>query len=112
MSNAPSSQMAGEGGINVSVIIAAYNAAETIVETLSSLCAQTHTGWQAIVVDDGSSDTTAACVQGLAVYDPRIRLVTQERMGVSAARNKGITVALCRLAAVPGCRRLACTAPP
>ena len=93
MSNAPSNQVADEGGINVSVIIAAYNAAETVAETLSSVRAQTHTGWQAIVVDDGSSDDTVACVQRLAADDPRIRLVTQERMGVSAARNKGITVA-------------------
>ena len=54
---------------------------------------QTHTGWQAIVVDDGSSDDTVACVQGLTADDPRIRLVTQERLGVSAARNKGMTVA-------------------
>ena len=95
MSNAPSSQVAGKGGINVLVIIAAYNAAETVVETLSSLRAKTHTGWQDIVVDDGSIDTTAACVQGLAAHDPRLRLVTQERMGVSASRNKGITVAHC-----------------
>ena len=93
MSNTPSNQVADEGGINVSVIIAAYNAAETIAETLSSVRDQIHTGWQAIVVDDGSSDDTVACVQGLAADDPRIRLVTQERMGVSAARNKGMTVA-------------------
>jgi peptidoglycan/xylan/chitin deacetylase (PgdA/CDA1 family)/2-polyprenyl-3-methyl-5-hydroxy-6-metoxy-1,4-benzoquinol methylase len=93
VSNILSRQLAGEGGINVSIIIAAYNATETVVETLCSLRAQNHTGWQAIVVDDGSSDTTTACVQGLAACDPRIRLVTQERTGVSAARNKGLAVA-------------------
>jgi peptidoglycan/xylan/chitin deacetylase (PgdA/CDA1 family) len=59
---------------------------------LASLRAQTYTGWQAVVVDDGSNDATAACVGGVAADDPRIHLVTQERMGVSAARNKGITV--------------------
>jgi glycosyltransferase involved in cell wall biosynthesis len=92
VSNASSSQVADEGGISVSVIIAVYNAAETVAETLSSLRPQTHTRWQAIVVDDASSDDTVACVQRLAVDDSRIRLVTQKRMGVSAARNKGIGV--------------------
>ncbi len=46
--------------MNVSVIIPAHNAANTIAETLESLQAQTFSGWEAIIVDDGSSDRTAA----------------------------------------------------
>ena len=83
----------GEICMNVSVIIPAYNAAGTIAETLTSLRAQTYEGWEAIVVDDGSSDETAAIVQGIAQQDPRIRIVNQARMGVSAARNRGISLA-------------------
>jgi glycosyltransferase involved in cell wall biosynthesis len=44
--------------IDISVIIPAYNAAATLAATLDSLCAQTFNEWEAIVVDDGSSDET------------------------------------------------------
>ena len=54
----------GEICMNVSVIIPAHNAAGTIAETLASLRAQTSERWEAIVVDDGSSDQTAAIAQG------------------------------------------------
>ena len=67
--------------MNVSVVIPAYNAAGTIAETLTSLRAQTYEGWEAIVVNDGSSDQTAAIVQGIAQQDARIRVVNQARMG-------------------------------
>ncbi|MBE7443833.1 MAG: glycosyltransferase [Planctomycetia bacterium] len=46
--------------MNVSVIIPAHNAAETLSETLESLLAQTYRYWEGIVVNDGSSDETDA----------------------------------------------------
>jgi peptidoglycan/xylan/chitin deacetylase (PgdA/CDA1 family) len=85
--------VAGESGLNVSVIIPTYNAAETVAETFASLRAQTHGGWEAVIVDDGSDDDTVAHIQSLSAHDARIRLITQRRMGVSAARNTGINAA-------------------
>lgn len=74
----------------VSVIIPAYNAARTIGETLLSVRSQTHRRLEILVIDDGSTDTTADIVREHAVLDPRIRLVQRENGGVAAARNQGI----------------------
>ena len=79
--------------MNISVIIPAWNAAETIAETLESLLAQTYSSWEAIVVDDGSSDETAAIAASFAERDARIRVISQPQGGVSAARNAGIALA-------------------
>ena len=76
--------------MNVSVVIPAYNAAETIADTLSSLCAQLFVNWEAIVVDDGSIDATAAVVESFVERDSRFRLIRQPQSGVSAARNAGV----------------------
>jgi peptidoglycan/xylan/chitin deacetylase (PgdA/CDA1 family)/GT2 family glycosyltransferase len=77
----------------VSVVIAAHDAAGTLGETLASLAAQTFPGWEAVVVDDGSTDGTAALVARWAARERRVRLVRRPRGGVSAARNAGIDVA-------------------
>lgn len=79
--------------MNVSIVMAAYNAAATIQATLDSVLAQTHDGWEAIVVDDGSTDDTRMIVERAAKADPRIRLASQPHRGVSAARNAGIAAA-------------------
>jgi 2-polyprenyl-3-methyl-5-hydroxy-6-metoxy-1,4-benzoquinol methylase len=79
--------------MNVSVIIPAHNAADTLAETLESLRAQTFTDWEAIVVDDGSTDETVAIATSFARKDSRIRITSQTKMGVSTARNKGISLA-------------------
>jgi glycosyltransferase involved in cell wall biosynthesis len=76
--------------MNVSVIIPAYNAADTIAETLRSLSSQTSTSWEAIVVDDGSTDTTAAVARTCANADRRITVFSQPNAGESGARNTGI----------------------
>jgi len=78
---------------SVSVVLAAYNAADTLPDALASLKAQTHPFWEAIVVDDGSTDATAALVRDAARDDARIRLVQQANGGISAARNAGIQAA-------------------
>jgi hypothetical protein len=80
--------------MNVSVIIPAKNAAGTIGETLRSLVAQTFGGWEAIVVDDGSTDETADVVSTFASNDPRVRLVREPHRGESAARNQAIGLAV------------------
>jgi hypothetical protein len=62
-----------------------------ILPCLASIMAQSHDSWQAIVVDDGSTDATAAEVGTLD--DPRISLVQQKNAGVSTARNHGLALA-------------------
>lgn len=79
--------------MNVSVIIPAYNAAGTLPETLKSLRIQTYRGWEAIVVDDGSSDETAAIAVKFAEKDKKIHIVSKPQRGASAARNTGIRLA-------------------
>src|SRR5205823_1755024 len=75
----------------VSVVIPAYNAQATLARTLESLRAQSYRNWEAIVVDDGSSDDTAGIAEDYAGKDERIRFVLGLRMGVSIARNVGLS---------------------
>jgi len=75
----------------VSVVIPAYNAARTIRQTIDSALAQPLADLEVIVVDDGSTDDTAAVVD--AIPDPRVRLHRQANAGVAAARNAGIALA-------------------
>ncbi|MBA4159522.1 MAG: glycosyltransferase [Gemmatimonadetes bacterium] len=76
----------------VSIIIPARDAADTLSDTLESLLEQTFTSWEAIVVDDGSSDGTAALAEAFATRDSRIRAVSQPATSVGAARNRGIAM--------------------
>ena len=75
----------------VSVIVPVYNGAAHIVETVESVLAQTYTDWELIVVDDGSTDGTADL---LRPYLGQLRLIQQQNQGVSAARNRGLRLAL------------------
>jgi glycosyltransferase involved in cell wall biosynthesis/peptidoglycan/xylan/chitin deacetylase (PgdA/CDA1 family)/2-polyprenyl-3-methyl-5-hydroxy-6-metoxy-1,4-benzoquinol methylase len=77
----------------VSVIIPAYNAAETLAECLDSIINQTHSDWEMVVIDDGSSDSTLEIARRYAGGDPRITVRQQNHQGVSAARNLGLTAA-------------------
>ena len=74
----------------VTVIIPAYNAAGSIVETLQTVSAQTFTDLEILVVDDGSKDNTVEVVEDYARLEPRLRLIRQVNGGVAAARNTGI----------------------
>jgi glycosyltransferase involved in cell wall biosynthesis len=75
-------------GPAVTVVIPTFNVGRFVGECLASVCAQTLTDWECIVVDDGSTDDTRNRV--LQHADPRIRLITQANHGVSAARNVGL----------------------
>ena len=72
------------------MVIAAYNAADTLATTIDSLRAQSCTEWEAIVVDDGSTDGTRELAARFAERDPRIRVLRGERGGASVARNVGV----------------------
>lgn len=75
----------------VSVVIPTYNRAHIVGEAIQSVLAQTYTNLEVIVVDDGSTDDTDACVGRLA--DPRVRYLKRPHAGVSATRNAAIAVA-------------------
>ena len=75
----------------VSVLVPAYNAAATLAATLDSVRQQTFTDWELVVVDDGSTDTTAEVAR--ACQDPRIRLIRQTNTGLAGARNQGFAQA-------------------
>jgi peptidoglycan/xylan/chitin deacetylase (PgdA/CDA1 family) len=77
----------------LSVILPARNAAATLAETLASLRAQTFSAWEAVVVDDGSTDRTAEIAREIASTDSRFRLVSGPGQGPSVARNTGIAQA-------------------
>lgn len=74
--------------MKVTVVIPLYNKQDYVERTIQSLLSQNHELWDAIVVNDGSTDTGPSRVEAFA--DPRIRLIHQINQGVSAARNLGI----------------------
>lgn len=76
----------------VSIIIPAYNYGFVLAETIENLFQQSYPYWEAIIVDDGSSDNTREVVEGFAGTDNRIQYVFQKNSGVSAARNHGIRI--------------------
>lgn len=71
----------------ISAVVPAYNAADTITRTVQSILDQTLPVCEVIVVDDGSTDQTAAIVERLG---PPVRCITQENAGPNAARNHGV----------------------
>ena len=77
----------------VSIVVPAYNAAPYIGETLDSVFRQTFTGYEVIVINDGSPDTVKL-EQALEPYLGRIRYLKQENLGAGAARNEGLRASL------------------
>ena len=74
----------------VSVVMPVKNRVHVVGRAIASVQAQSHGGWELLVVDDGSDDGTFELVEELATRDPRIRLVRNVGTGVSAARNTGL----------------------
>lgn len=78
----------------VSVVIPVFNAAATLEATLASVQAQSRSDWEALLVDDGSTDDSPALMARLAAADRRIRLLrTAGQTGAGPARNAGIAAA-------------------
>jgi len=77
----------------ISVIVPVYNVERYLPPCLESIAAQTFGDLDVIMVDDGSTDTSAALAEEFARRDPRFRLVHQENGGLSKARNTGIEAA-------------------
>ena len=77
----------------VSVVVPTYNRAYCLRRTLDSALAQSHRSLEILVVDDGSTDETGSMVRELCGSDQRVKYVRQENRGVSAARNRGMSLA-------------------
>ncbi|CAN5659963.1 hypothetical protein BH23ACI1_BH23ACI1_01340 [soil metagenome] len=77
---------------DVSVIMPAYNVAPYIGAAIESVCAQTHTALELLVVDDGSTDDSCAIATRWAERDSRVRVLRQPNGGISSARNAGLRV--------------------
>ena len=74
----------------ISVIIPVFNRRHCLAATLRSVLAQTFTDFEVIVVDDGSTDDSAAVARG---FGDRVRVLSQPNRGASAARNAGLRAA-------------------
>jgi glycosyltransferase involved in cell wall biosynthesis len=80
-------RVSGEREMHVSVIIPAYNAADTIARAVDSVLAQSHHVDEILIIDDGSTDNTAEIVRN---YGEAIRYLYQENTGLAGAMNYGI----------------------
>lgn len=74
----------------ISVIIPVYNAERFIKRCILSVKNQSYTEWEAILVDDGSTDRTAEIIKETIKNDSRCIYIYQENKGVSSARNKAL----------------------
>jgi glycosyltransferase involved in cell wall biosynthesis len=79
----------GSGSPRVSVVMAVRDGERFVAEAIESLQAQTLDDFELVVVDDGSTDSTAGIVQSLAAQDERIRLHSQSNTGYPEALNVG-----------------------
>ncbi|MDF1496516.1 MAG: glycosyltransferase [Patescibacteria group bacterium] len=81
----------------VSVLIPAYNEEQTIAMTLTALQKSDHKRFEALVIDDGSTDKTAEVVQKFVDTDDRIKLISKSNGGKSSALNLGMRLAKYKL---------------
>ncbi len=72
----------------VSIIMPVYNASQFIAEAIDSVLTQTHSNWELLIINDGSTDSSEQVI--LSYNDERIQYHLQENKGVSAARNIGL----------------------
>ncbi|HJU98984.1 MAG TPA: glycosyltransferase family A protein [Burkholderiaceae bacterium] len=80
---------------SISIVMAAYNAAPFITDTLERIVSQMTAAHELIVVDDGSRDDTAGQVRAIQARHPALRIVLhqQANAGIAGARNAGLALA-------------------
>lgn len=78
----------------ISVIIPVYNASAFIRQCLDSLLRQTYKNWQAILIDDGSIDSSYSICQEYSKGDDRFQVISKKNEGVSKTRN--LALDLCK----------------
>ncbi len=77
----------------ISIIVPIYNSEPYLDRCLASLEKQTYKNLEIWMIDDGSTDESAAICRAYEQRDPRFRYIRQENSGVSAARNRGLALA-------------------
>ena len=78
---------------SISIITPAFDVAPFVADAVGSALAQDFVDWEMIVIDDGSTDDTAAVAEAAAQGDGRVRILRQRNAGVSAARMTGLAAA-------------------
>ena len=74
---------------HVTVVIPCYNYGNYVEQAISSVQKQTYTNFDCIIIDDGSTDDSAAVISKAISGDPRFQLITKENGGVASSRNLG-----------------------
>lgn len=74
----------------VSIIVPMYNLEQYIGECLVSIANQTEESWEALLIDDGSTDKTASICESFCAEDKRFKLLKKENGGSSSAKNHGL----------------------
>lgn len=77
--------------MRMSIILPVYNGAATLGRSLESILMQTFGDYEVVIVNDGSTDETAAVAAEYARRDPRFHLVSTPCRGAGAARNTGLS---------------------
>lgn len=76
-----------------SIIVPVYNAEQHLQQCLNSIAAQTHTDFEVIIINDGSTDNSEKICKDMIEHDSRFIYHSKENGGVSSARNAGLTMA-------------------
>lgn len=77
----------------ISVIVPVYNSEAYLEQCVRSLIHQTYQDWEALLIDDGSTDRSLEICRRSSGEDGRIKVYHQENKGASAARNNGLDIA-------------------
>lgn len=83
----------------VSVVMPLYNGERYAADAIESILGQTLEDFELIIIDDGSTDASAAVASRYAQQDPRIRLVSRTHRGITATRNEALSIARGRFVA-------------
>lgn len=78
----------------ISVVMPSHNAEKYISEAIQSVISQTYENWELLVIDDGSTDSTADIVRQFSKIDSRVTLyMNSKNIGVALTRNRGMDLA-------------------
>lgn len=77
----------------ISIITPVFNAESFLKEAIESVCSQSYTDWELILVDDGSTDSSGKLCDQAVEKNEKIKVVHKENGGLSSARNAGIDIA-------------------
>ena len=76
----------------ISIILPVYNAEASVSRCLDSLCSQSYENFEIVCVENGSTDGSLDILQQYAARDSRVKLIHQDKVGVSVARNAALAV--------------------